>query len=438
MGVFGRFKSDRRGSVGMIFGFAAIPLIGFAGAAVDYSRAAFEKSKLQRATDAAVLMLVREPRTATQAQLALRAGTVLATLYRPPQGVSVETPSVRRVGEGIVVTAKASITSAFMQVVGMRDTSFGATAQVSASQERIELALVLDNTGSMDERIGSRVKIEELRGVALKLVEDLRRRATGRDDVRVSIVPFDTEVRVDAGRYRNKDWLRWQNPGSRSDRDGWTGYIVDRDPPKDVTDDAPVMALDRTRYPTLARSEWASRGMGDLAPVQPLTSLYETAAYDGVTATIRSMRARGNTNVGLGIAWGTATLTGSIPLETPATADPRTAKRYMVVLTDGVNTQKWVDGEARTVRNPNDPAPSDPVLRLMNTRTGQSCDTAKSKGVEVFTIRLLKGDADVLGACASPPNARAPKHYFDVQSSDELKGAFDGILDAITSTHLTH
>lgn len=438
MGVFGRFKSDQRGSVAMMFGFAALPLIGIAGAAVDYSRAAAEKSKLQRATDAAVLQLVREPRTATSTQLAARAETLMSALYQAPKGASLDKPVVQRSGEALVLTAKGSIPNGLMQVVGLRDTAFAAEARVTASQERIELALVLDNTGSMAQEIDGKVKIEELRAAALKLVDDLRRIATGPDDVRVSIVPFDTEVRVDAGTYRNKDWLRWENPASKSDRQKWDGYIVDRYDPKAITDDAPVMALDDTRYPTRVTSEWKQQGYGDLVPVRPLTSLYERAAEDAVRATIRSMRPRGNTNVGLGVAWGTATLTGSIPLDTPATSDSRPVKRYMVVLTDGVNTQRSVDGKAQTVHNANDPSPTDPVLRMINASTGRTCDTAKSKNIEVFTIRLLKGDADMLSACASPANAKVRKHYFDVQSSGDLKLAFDGIVDAIGGTRVTH
>jgi hypothetical protein len=47
--------SDRRGNVGMIFGLAAIPLIGAAGLAVDYSRASQVRAELQEAVDAAAL-----------------------------------------------------------------------------------------------------------------------------------------------------------------------------------------------------------------------------------------------------------------------------------------------------------------------------------------------------------------------------------------------
>lgn len=434
MGVFNRFKADQGGSVAAMFGVAALPLIGLIGAAVDYSRAANERAKLQRAIDATVLTLVREPRTSTPAQLSAKAGTVLAALYPVPPGVSVEPPSVRRSGESILVSAKGSMTNAFMQLVGLRDTPFGAESQVASSQERIELALVLDNTGSMADRIGSKVKIEELRTAALKLVKDLRGIMSGPDDVRLSVVPFDTEVRVDANRYRYRDWLRWQNGGTQAERNGWTGYVVDRYAPKDVTDDRPVMALPDTRYTTLPASEWAAKGKGDLAPVQPLTSLYGQASFDAVNATIRTMQPRGNTNVGLGVSWGTATLTGSVPLDTSSTGDPRAVKRYMVVLTDGTNTQKWVDGEACT--------PSGSGCRIsvsaMNTRTNSACDTAKASGIEVFTIRLLDGDKALLGGCASPPNSKVKQHYFDVQSADQLQAAFDSILGSITATRLTH
>lgn len=431
MALFRRFNSDQRGAVAMMFGLAALPLVGLAGAAVDYSRAAIEQTKLQRATDAAVLTLVREPRTATPGQLAARAESVMRSLYRPAAGISLATPEVQRVGSSIVVRAQARVPNGLLQVVGLRDTAVASESRVNGSMERIEIALVLDNTGSMAERFDGRVKIEELRSAAVKLVDDLRDIAASPDDVRVSIVPFDTEVRLDAGRYRYRDWLRLKS----ADRAGWTGYIVDRDTPKDVSDTPPVAALTGTLYPALAKSEWASRGLGDLVPVQPLISLHERAAYEAVTGTIKSMRPRGNTNVGLGVAWGTATLTGSVPLDTPSTSDPRGVRRYMVVLTDGENTQRYVDGE---VRRPHSASKWDPTLRMMNARTLSTCDTAKAKGIEVFTIRLLEGDADMLSSCASAPNAKAKQHYFDVQSSPQLKSAFASIIDSITVTRLTH
>src|SRR5262245_61010312 len=59
------FRWDRRGNVAIIFAFAAFPLLGFVGVAIDYSRANAVKVKLQAAMDAAGLMLAKDTKLAS-------------------------------------------------------------------------------------------------------------------------------------------------------------------------------------------------------------------------------------------------------------------------------------------------------------------------------------------------------------------------------------
>src|SRR5579885_1974540 len=54
------FKREARGNVAVIFAIAVIPLIGFVGASIDYSRANSLRTKLQDALDSTALMLAKE------------------------------------------------------------------------------------------------------------------------------------------------------------------------------------------------------------------------------------------------------------------------------------------------------------------------------------------------------------------------------------------
>lgn len=54
-GLLRRFWSDRRGNVAVLFGLAAVPIIGVMGVAVDYSRASHYRTLLQSAVDTAAL-----------------------------------------------------------------------------------------------------------------------------------------------------------------------------------------------------------------------------------------------------------------------------------------------------------------------------------------------------------------------------------------------
>ena len=51
------FLRNREGSVAPMLAIAALPLFGFVGAAVDFSRAATIRSSMQAAVDASALML---------------------------------------------------------------------------------------------------------------------------------------------------------------------------------------------------------------------------------------------------------------------------------------------------------------------------------------------------------------------------------------------
>lgn len=433
MRALGRFRADQSGAAAILFGLSIFPLMGVVGAAIDYSRAAAEHSRLQVAADATALALVREPKTASEADLTGKAIQVFRSTYRPIPGVTLNDPVVVRDGRSIRVTASGRMDTLFMGVVGFNDLLLGTEARAAWGQERLEVALVLDNTGSMREMIGSKVRIDELKRWAGKFVDDLKKEAAGPDDVRISVVPFDTEVRIRPGTYRNASWLRFDGV----DRSDWTGYVVDRHQPYDVSDAKPVAG--DTRYTTVEKSEWAKDGK--LAYVQPLVSLHAARAYDDVKATIGSMKPRGNTNVGIGVAWGLGTLTGSIPLETTASADERPVRRYIVVLTDGDNTQNRVDGKVETVWFPGTSRIDPARVRKINERTLAACATAKDANVgkaEIFTIKLLQGDEATLRACASAPNERTGRYYFDVQSETQLESAFADILRSIGKTRLTH
>jgi len=53
-----RFRKDERGATALIFGLTLVPLMGFAGAAVDYSRASSSRAAMQKAADAAAMQMV--------------------------------------------------------------------------------------------------------------------------------------------------------------------------------------------------------------------------------------------------------------------------------------------------------------------------------------------------------------------------------------------
>ncbi len=92
-----------------------------------------------------------------------------------------------------------------------------------------------------------------------------------------------------------------------------------------------------------------------------------------------------------------------------------------MILTDGDNTMSHVNGALTS------------NVGTIDAQTRTACGLVKSNGVELFTVRLLKGNAALLKSCASDSN-----HYFDVQDAAQLKTAFQAFLDAVRGTRLTN
>jgi Flp pilus assembly protein TadG len=413
MSMFRRFRTDRSGATAAIFGLAIIPVMGFAGAAIDYGRASAGKAQLQQAVDAAALGLVPEAATASQHQLDQRGRQIVRALLRDARGFSADTVTVTRSAKTIRVAASAQVKSAVMGIMGFGALTVASQAEAAWGTPEIELALVLDNTGSMNETPHGKRKIDELKKAAAGLLKDLRTVARGEETVKVSIVPFDTEVRLDP-RHRDADWLRWDRPSDRLD---WTGYVEDRDQPYDVSAEAATADV-QTKHRARRFSRYADRdGRGnDIAAIRPLTSL-SGKGYDTLTGAINEMRPRGNTNVGLGVVWGLATLARSGPFA--GTPSPQGVKRFMIVLTDGENTQSLVNGEVNR------------AARVIDERTRLACASAR-KAATVYTIRLVEGNAGLLRDCATDKDK-----YYDVTDPSKLEGVFRSIMKEISATRLS-
>ena len=68
-----RFRAAENGNVLIIFTLAAVALLGFTGAAVDYSRANSDKAAMQAALDATALMLAKTASSVAPDQLTTKA-----------------------------------------------------------------------------------------------------------------------------------------------------------------------------------------------------------------------------------------------------------------------------------------------------------------------------------------------------------------------------
>jgi Flp pilus assembly protein TadG len=186
-GAFGR---DRRGNVAMMWGIMGAVLIGTIGIAVDFTRAQGIRNRMQNAVDGAALVAERSSNLSmAQREAAARA------FFNSEMGAdsgSVILAVTEMANGGHRVTANMPMPVTIARIVRNEnwDIAVSAEAQADASPP-IEVALVLDNTGSMQN------DMQGLRDAAEDLTEYLLR--LDGDSVSVALVPFVAQVNIGTG-----------------------------------------------------------------------------------------------------------------------------------------------------------------------------------------------------------------------------------------------
>ena len=189
-----RFRRDQRGNVLMMFGLAIIPLMGVVGVAVDYSRASNARQALNAAIDSAALMAARDAQKLTDAQLTARINAWIKDNL--PADVKTQftgaTVTIDRTARTIKIAAQGNVPTTAARVLGSTQLPVSTSSQSTWGTNKIELALVLDNTGSMAQNN----KMTNLKTASKSLLKIMKDAAITTDQIRVSIVPFNTQVRI--------------------------------------------------------------------------------------------------------------------------------------------------------------------------------------------------------------------------------------------------
>ncbi|MEQ9447504.1 MAG: pilus assembly protein, partial [Rhodospirillaceae bacterium] len=261
--LFRRFLGDQRGNFAIMFALASIPIIVAAGAAVDISRAYVVETRLKAALDAAALA-VGGTTGQTNAQLQVIAQNYFNANY-PAEKMGVPgTVSVTQNGNVVSLTVAADLPTTLMGIAGIDTMDIVASSEVTRMGKKLEVALVLDNTGSM----GSGGRMTVLKAAAKDLIDTVSTAALTPGDVKVSIVPFNVDVKVVTS-YENANWIKWSEfvpsggggggggwgscslfeiifglcnnngGGSSNSHAGWNGCIMDRDQNYDAQNTLP-------------------------------------------------------------------------------------------------------------------------------------------------------------------------------------------------------
>ncbi len=194
-----RIARDTAGNTLMLVAAATIPLVGMIGAGVDVSRTYLVKSRLQQACDAGVLA---GRKYATNASFDTTARAKADAFFKNnfptgAFGTSAITfvPTQNAQGE-IVGVAKARVPMTVMTAFGTSGTDLEVKCDARLDIGNVDVALVLDVTGSMSASLGSGTRISELKKAVINFYDILGPGDPEKGRIRYAVVPYSTNVNV--------------------------------------------------------------------------------------------------------------------------------------------------------------------------------------------------------------------------------------------------
>lgn len=184
------FRDDLRGNVAMIIALATVPVVGCIGLAVDAGSALRRQERLQAAVDSGVLAGLKAMPHQDDDGVTDAANRYIQTNFG---GLPYELTEVLidRTNSRVEISAKSENRTVFGGIFGIRKIDVAANA-VAAGGGTVELAMVLDNSGSMADA----GRIEALREASTELVDTLMDDAALAGRVSIGVVPFSTAVNV--------------------------------------------------------------------------------------------------------------------------------------------------------------------------------------------------------------------------------------------------
>ena len=189
----------------------------------------------------------------------------------------------------------------------------------------------------------------------------------------------------------------------------WGGCVMDRAQDYDVNNTAPS-------------------GSTALFPAENTQSCVPSVlaglSYDwtSLTNTVNAMTAGGSTNQTIGLDWGMMAQTASNPLNAPTL--PANTQQYIIILSDGLNTQDRWSGDGSNEDSGTD------------TRMAKACTNAKAAGFTIYAIFVdlngTQGNSTVLQNCATDSGK-----YFDLQTSGAIITTLNAIGQQITNLRVS-
>lgn len=448
----GKFRADSTASVLPLFGIMVILLIVIAGIAVDVSRAVSAREKLSYALDAAALTIAADLSTTiltdAEIQQALTDSFKANLDGAEFLDTAIANLSFQVDSENGVVTVSSfaaldnylvDIGGYLKETLGPESFTFGTSSQVSYSRYNVEMAMVLDVTGSMH------AEMDTLKSAAKTAVNILIPDGTSAADskVRISLVPYSQGVNLGsyAEAVTNGQATSANCVNEREGTEKYTDAIYNHaGEESDFFHGRPDYFIEDNGGSEYVYSSSDSCPESELVPL--------TSDRTTLTDEISDLTDLGGTGGQTGIAWGWYTLSPNWSPLWPADSDPEAytdgqVLKYALIMTDGDFNAEYSREKVKLCKHCK---PSEHWIERYHTnsdygdapakRARELCDAMKESGIKIYAVYFDTGGSsfgdDLMNYCSSGNG-----YYYEANSSGELITAFGNIAKKIQSIYLS-
>lgn len=480
------------GATAIVFALIIPMVVASAAFGVDLAFAYLVRQRLSHALDAAAVAAAAASNEGGNLQAKVE--EFLAKNYPSNKIGDVYNLSITQNGSKIRVSANARFDAYFGRLLGKDEIDVYAETEVTREILGLEVAMVLDVTGSMNnippappgEPDNEIRNIDALKGASTLFTDILFRSAVFDDTIKIGIVPYATTVNVgsyglgltpsgeeyDDAFVNNPDGVDYYNPtnspGSCSSRfRDWRGCVLARDYPDDTKDAEDWWRWDMWRMTFQYAQNSAYRtqnvnfrdcdGQNYTTPYYvyydkvygpnyncPKASILPLTSNEGdILSKINSFEADGNTSGNIGMVWGYRVISPEFPFQEGADYGDRNWKKAVVMMTDGDNTvDSFYTAHGGYTQ-------SDVTSRAeMNTRFEETCEAMKEAGILVYTITFSyptnyddEGNAtsyNINGTTRGYYERCATENkYYDALGQDELRDVFEAISRELSNIHIS-
>jgi Flp pilus assembly protein TadG len=449
MKPFKRMLKDDSGNIAIMMGYLAPVMLLAVGSVTDFQRAMEAKAAVQVALDAATLYAAQLPDTQnavikskTQAffdQNFLHDASIVVKSYNPTNG-----------GDHILGKAQIEVNTYFSKFVGLNTLVADVESKVFKSGINLEVAMVLDNTGSMNStnaQTGNSA-ISDLKVAAGKFVDTIMPATQGLFYTKIAAIPYNNSVNLGT----RVATARGAISSGTSTTPGSANYTFTNGSNQTAT--LPISNCVSERTGTAAYTD-ASVGTykvgraylnsNNPCQVQEMMPLSTDGA--ALKAKINAMSAGSSTAVQVGLGWGWYALSPSIGMwtgaEAPAGYDKLTTtdrmtkvKKVLVIMTDAESNSAYANGviTGNPTVSGSGGAADHINLAATNgnsyTQATSICNSIKGSGVEVYVITFQLNSSfpnrvKMVSDCATDA-----QHIYDADAGS-LDAAFASIANAI-------